>query len=303
MGLGIVFALPSETPTNQIESLEEDKLEIVHVNGNVSMLIGLYNFTGGNIGVSAGNDGLLIVDDGLTPFLDDIKLKLTELKTCSTCGDVEFLLNTHWHFDHVENNADFGKDDTVIIAHDNVRELLLGPQELKPFGMAFDTAPKEALPVVTFDESVSVHFNDEEIKVIHLPNGHTNSDSIVYFTESNVLHLGDQFVNGMYPFVDLAHGGSVEGMARNMIQVANTFPADVKIIPGHGGLGDMDDLLAYNDMLTGTIQIVQAHINEEFYTLEEIQDIGFPAEYQIWDMGSISESMWIEMIYVSLTDD
>ena len=224
--------------SDKIESSDEkNRLEIIHVKGNVSMLIGFDGSTGGNIGVSAGSDGLLIVDDGIIPVIDDIKSKLTELKTCNTCGDVEFLLNTHWHFDHVENNANFGQDDAVIIAHSNVRELLSSPQELKLFGMKFDASPKEALSVITFDESLSVYFNDEEIQVIHVPNGHTNSDSIVYFTESNVLHLGDHFFNGMFPFVDLEHGGDVQGLTKNIGQVIDEFPVDVKIIPGHGSSG------------------------------------------------------------------
>lgn len=289
--------------SDKIESAnEENKLEIIHVNGNVSMLIGLDGSTGGNIGVSAGNDGLLIVDDGIIPVIDDIKLKLTELKTCSTCGDVEFLLNTHWHFDHVENNANFGKNDAVIIAHSNVRELLSHPQELKLFGMKFDASPKEALPIITFDESISVYFNDEEIQVIHVPNGHTNSDSIVYFTESNVLHLGDHFFNGMFPFVDLEHGGSVQGLTKNIKQIIDAFSTDVKIIPGHGSLANMNELINYHTMLVETTKIVQDQF-EEGKTLEEIQDTGLPTEMQVWGNGFLDESTWIEIIYASLSNN
>jgi len=281
---------------------EENKLEIIYVDGNVSMLIGFDGSTGGNIAVSAGDDGLLIVDDGVLPVIDDIKLKLTELKTCSTCGDVEFLLNTHWHFDHVENNANFGKDDAIIIAHSNVRELLSSPQELKLFGMKFDASPKEALPIITFDESLSVYFNNEEIQVIHVPNGHTNSDSIVYFTESNVLHLGDHFFNGMFPFVDLEHGGDVQGLTKNVKQVINEFPADVKIIPGHGPIADMNDLVNYHTMLVETTKIIQDQI-EDGKTLEEIQNFGFPTELQQWGNGFLDQSTWIGIVYASLSDD
>jgi glyoxylase-like metal-dependent hydrolase (beta-lactamase superfamily II) len=292
----------SSQPSTEIESSaeEENNVTIIPVQGNVLMLIGFDGSTGGNIGVSAGNDGLLIVDDGVMPALDDIKSKLSELKTCNTCGNVEFLLNTHWHFDHVENNANFDRDGAVIIAHSNVRELLSGPQELTLFGMKFDASPKEALPVITFDESISVYFNDEEIQVIHVPNGHTNSDSIVYFTESNVLHLGDHFFNGMFPFVDLEHGGSVQGLTGNIEQIIDEFPVDVKIIPGHGSLANMNDLIAYHDMLVETTKIIQDQI-EEGKTLEEIQDSGFPTKLQEWGNGFLDQSTWIKFVYTDLS--
>jgi glyoxylase-like metal-dependent hydrolase (beta-lactamase superfamily II) len=255
---------------------------------------------GGNIGVSAGPDGLLIIDDGYAFALDDIKAQLTELKTCATCDNIEFLLNTHWHKDHVANNAYFGERDTIIIAHSNVRDLLSSPQEMKAFGMKFDAYPKEALPVVTFNESVFIHFNDEKIQVIHLPSGHTNSDSIVYFTESNVLHLGDHFFNGMFPFVDLEHGGSVQGLTKNIEKIIDEFPENAMIIPGHGPLTDMDDLRDYHAMLVDTTKIVQDQL-EAGTTLEEIQNVGLPETWQKWESVRIDEATWIQIVYTSLS--
>ena len=212
-------------------STSKNKLELIPVSDNISMLIGIDQSVegnvGGNIGVSAGSDGLLIIDDGMEFALDDIKEKLVELRTCVTCDNVEFLLNTHWHFDHVSNNAYFGEHDTTIVAHSKVRELLSSPQEQKAFGIKFDAYPKEALPIITFDESVFLYFNDEKIQINYLPNGHTDSDSVVYFTESNVLHLGDHFFNGMFPFVDLEHGGSVQGLTKNVETIINEYPEDV----------------------------------------------------------------------------
>jgi glyoxylase-like metal-dependent hydrolase (beta-lactamase superfamily II) len=288
------------------QELVENKLEVIPVSGNISMLIGVNKTAegnvGGNIGVSAGPDGLLIIDDGMEFVLDDIKQNLVQLKTCDTCDEVKFLLNTHWHFDHVENNAYFGKQDATIIAHSSVRELLSQPQEQKAFAMKFDAYPKEALPIITFDDSIFVHFNNEKIKVQYFPNGHTDSDSIVYFTESNVLHLGDHFFNGMFPFIDLEHGGSIQGLTKNIEKIISEYPEDAKIIPGHGLLGDMDDLVEYHTMLVETTKIVQNHMDAGT-PLEEIQNLGLPERWKKWSGVWIDESTWIWIVHTSLTSD
>lgn len=291
-----------ETPESPELTLD-NKFKVVQVSGPISMLTGVEQTmegnTGGNIGVSAGSDGLLIIDNGLPFALEDMRAQLMELKTCPTCDNVEFLLNTHWHVDHVSNNAYFGKHDTTIIAHDNVRDLLSIPQEQPEFEMKFDAYPKEALPVVTFEESVFLYFNDEKIQVIHLPHGHTNSDSIVYFTESNVLHLGDHFFAGMFPYVDLGHGGSVQGLTSNVEKIINEFPENAIIIPGHGQLTNMAELVEYHSMLVETMKIVQDQIDAG-KTLEEIQDAGFPEKYQKWSGLFIDEATWILIVYNSL---
>ena len=295
---------PIEMSDQLPELTTENKLEVIPVANNISMLIGIDQSVegniGGNIGVSAGSDGLLIIDDGMEFALDDIKAQLFELKTCATCDDIEFLLNTHWHVDHVSNNAHFGEHDTIIIAQSNVRDLLSSPQEQKAFGMKFDAYPKEALPIITFDESVFLFFNDEKIQVTHLPNGHTNSDSIVYFTGSNVLHLGDHFFNGMFPFVDLEHGGSVEGLTNNVEKIINEYPENVQIIPGHGPLTNMEDLVDYHGMLIETTKIVQDQMNAG-NTLEEIQDVGLPEKFQKWEGAWIDEATWILIVHTSLS--
>lgn len=282
----------------------KNKLEVIPMAGNISVLIGIDQSVegnvGGNIGVSAGSDGILIIDDGMEFALDDIKAQLFELKTCATCDNVEFLLNTHWHMDHVSNNAHFGEHDTVIIAQSNVRDLLSSPQEQKAFGMKFDAYPKKALPIITFDESVFLFFNDEKIKVTHLPNGHTNSDSIVYFTESNVLHLGDHFFNGMFPFVDLEHGGSVRGLTSNVEKIINEYPENVQIIPGHGPLTNMEHLADYHGMLVETTKIVQDQMDAG-KTLEEIQNVGLPDKFQKWEGAWIDEATWILIVHTSLS--
>jgi len=214
------------------------QMKATKVGGNVYMLEG----AGGNIGVSAGVDGILIVDDQFAPLADKIRAALKELNP----GQLRFVLNTHYHGDHTGSNAVFGKEATII-AHDNVRARLAVEQTV--LGNKVPAAPKEALPVITYAQSVSIHFNGEEIRVIHFPAGHTDGDSVMFFHTSNVVHMGDHFFANRFPFIDLDHGGSVEGLTKNIGDIAARLPADVRIIPGHGPISTLDDLKRYHRML------------------------------------------------------
>ena len=175
----------------------EVQIKSTHVAGNVYMLEG----SGGNIGVSVGADGVLIVDDQFAPLAGKIEAAIRDINS----GSLKFVLNTHLHGDHTGGNAHFGKKASIV-AHTNVRKRLA----------ADSRTAREALPVVTFDQSISVHFNGEEIKVIHVPPGHTDGDSVIHFTQSGVVHMGDQFFNGRFPFVDLDRGGDVKGYVKNV---------------------------------------------------------------------------------------
>src|SRR5690242_9404394 len=179
------------------------QIKATKVAGNVYMLEG----AGGNIGVSVGADGILIVDDEFAPLADKIRASLKTLGQ----GKLKFILNTHWHGDHTGGNVAFGPEATII-AHDNVRKRLATEQ--KVLGQTTPASPKEALPVITFDQSLSVHFNGEDIRAIHFPHGHTDGDSVIFFSASNVVHLGDDLFAGRFPFVDLDSGGSVEGLKK-----------------------------------------------------------------------------------------
>lgn len=296
-----VFCLASfaeENESNQKDETGNIEVKTNPVAGKVSMITGVGGFVGGNVGVSAGEDGLLIIDDQLTPFSKKLEAELTRLQTDKEIPDLKFVLNTHYHFDHVGGNAHFGKR-AVIIAHENLRKVLANPIELNYFDLKMDAYPKEALPVITFRNTISVHFNGEEIQVTHLPKGHTNTDSIVYFTESNVLHTGDLMFNGMFPFVDVEHDGNVLGVTKNIKKIMNTFPSDVKIIPGHGPLADMNDLKAYHTMLVQTTKVVRNGIKAG-KSLEEIQAAGLPEKWKSWEWDFIRTSAWISFIHASL---
>jgi glyoxylase-like metal-dependent hydrolase (beta-lactamase superfamily II) len=281
-----VFAHKKHENENQTQEIT---IKTQKITDRVYMLQG----RGGNVGVSAGADGILIVDDDYA----QVSPKLAEaLKTLGS-EKPRFIFNTHWHGDHTEGNKFFGKD-SLILAHTNVRRRL--SVESIVFGNKTQPYEKFALPVVTYDQSMSVHFNDEEIRAVHYPNGHTDGDSVIFFTKANVVHLGDNFFVGRFPFVDLDSGGSVQGLTRNIADILAKLPADVKIIPGHGALSTRDDLRTYHQMLIETTDIVQKGITGG-KTLEGLKKDGFTEKYKSWGTGFIKTDFWIETIYKSLS--
>jgi glyoxylase-like metal-dependent hydrolase (beta-lactamase superfamily II) len=272
------------------QDLSKVEIKATHVAGNIHMLEG----SGGNIGVSVGTDGILIVDDQFAPLADKIRAALKKLGE----GKLRYVLNTHWHGDHTGGNKEFGPE-APIIAHDNVRKRLTG--ELKAEGRETPGSPKEALPVITFDQSLSVHFNGEEIRVLHYPRGHTDGDSIIFFTRSNVVHMGDDFFNGMFPFIDLASGGDVEGYIRNVEAVIAKIPADAKIIPGHGPLAGIAELKSFHRMLVETTGIIRERMKAG-KSLDQIKAEGLPEKWNSWGMGFIKTPAWIQIVYQGLSN-
>ena len=289
----LILAFLCALPVFAAAQTDFSKVEIkaTKVAGNVYMLEG----SGGNIGVSVGSDGILIVDDQFAPLADKIRASLKTLNP----GKLRFILNTHWHGDHTGGNAAFSPE-APIIAHDNVRKRLASEQYSEFFKRKTPASPKEALPVITFDKSLAVHFNGEEIRAIHFPQGHTDGDSVVFFTTSNVVHLGDDFFAGRFPYVDIDAGGSVEGLAKNIGEIIGKIPADAKLIPGHGPISTVDDLKAYHRMLVETTDIVRKKIAAG-KTLEQIKSEGLPDEWKPWGVGFIKTEQWVELVHRSLT--
>jgi len=287
----LLFILSSAHGSFAQQDFSKVEITATKVAGNIYMLQG----SGGNIGVSVGTDGILIVDDQFAPLADKIKKALKDLGD----GKLKFVLNTHWHGDHTGGNVAFGPD-APIIAHDNVRRRLSTEQKSEFFKRTTPASPNEALPVITFDKSLSVHFNGEEIKVIHFPHGHTDGDSVIFFTNSNVVHLGDDFFVSRFPFVDLESGGDVDGLIKNIAEIIPKLPADVKIIPGHGAISTVADLKAYHRMLTETTTIVREKMKAK-KTLAEIKAEGLPPEWKEWGSGFIKTDVWLETIHRSLS--
>jgi cyclase len=275
---------PQQTDFSKVE------IKVQKVSGTVYMLEGL----GGNIGASVGEDGIVIVDDEFLPLADKIEAALKGI----TDKPVKFVLNTHWHGDHTGGNPHFG-EKAPIIAQDNVRKRLQEGGKTR-FGNT-PPAPKAALPVITFDNDVSVHLNGEDIRAIHIPNGHTDGDAVIFFPKANVVHMGDDFFNGgMFPFIDLDSGGSVQGMIAGDEKVLAEVPDDVKIIPGHGPLGTKDDLRKFIAMLKETSAAVQAEIKQG-KTLDQLKKEKVLAKWDSYGKGFINNDLFTEILYDSLT--
>jgi len=259
------------------------------VAGSVYLLQG----AGGNIGVSVGTDGVVMVDDQFAPLAVRIRVALKEI----TDKPLRFLLNTHFHGDHTGGNAQFGTNATII-AHENVRRRLeaggnVGGTEVQP-------APKEALPIITFSDRASVHLNGEEIRAIHLPHGHTDGDSVIYFTQSKVVHMGDDFVTYGFPFVDARSGGSVQGMIDGVEKVLTLVPADVKIIPGHGQISTPDDMRKFVQMLKDTRALV-AEAARQGKTAVQMKEQHLLAQYENLGKGFIKTEAWIDLLYTEVS--
>ena len=233
---------------------------------------------GGNIGVSVGADGTLIIDDQYAPMAGRIEAALTALG-----GErPRLVLNTHQHQDHVGGNAEFGRSG-VIIAHDNVRARLLAVQGL----------PASALPLVTYTDTVTIHFNGEELASIHLPEGHTDGDTMVWFKNANVLHMGDQLFNGAFPYIDLNSGGTLDGYVANLRRVVSDMPGDITVIPGHGPVADIPAVARCLQVIEDTRQLVIRALAAGKDEGEIAEDL---ASYAAWGQGFISIERWIAII-------
>jgi cyclase len=288
--LVFLLALPALVAA-QNPDYSKVEIKATKVAGNIYMLEG----AGGNIGVSVGTDGILIVDDQFAPLAEKIRAALKGLNQ----GQLRFILNTHWHGDHTGGNAAFSPEATII-AHDNVRKRMSSEQRMEVFKSTVPASPKEALPIITFDSSLSVHFNGEDIRAIHYPHGHTDGDAVIFFTSSNVVHLGDDFFAARFPFVDVDNGGSVVGLTKNIGELIPKIPAGAKLIPGHGPLSTIDDLKAYHRMLLETTDVVRKKVAAG-KTLDQIKAEGLPDEWKSWGTGFIKTDQWIELIHISLT--
>lgn len=256
------------SPLLAFQDFEDVQIEIIPVNGNVSMLTG----AGGNIGVLTGDDGIIMIDDQFAPLSEKI---LNKLKSLSE-QPVKYLVNTHHHGDHTGGNENFQKEGALIFAQENVRKRLLN-----------DSTVTGGFPVVTFDENMQLHLNGNDIMVVHVHNAHTDGDALIFFPQSNVLHTGDTFFNGQFPYIDLESGGSVDGDIEAAETGLSFINDQTKIIPGHGSMANYSDYKEYLNMLKGirknVTEAIQAgktkeeiisdeSLTSEFHSDEEVKD-------------------------------
>lgn len=280
----LALALVAPATLAQPKNLSRVTIKVTKVADNVYMLEG----AGGNIGVSAGPDGVLIIDDQFAPLAPKIERALAKLSP----KPLRFVLNTHWHGDHTGGNAVFGKR-APILAHNNVRvRLALSEEQGKP-------RPAASLPVVTYDDGISVHLNGEDIRVLHLGPAHTDGDSVVFFPKAKVVHLGDQFFNGRLPYVDLDSGGSVKGLIRNLEKLRAEITDDMKIIPGHGPLATPADLDRFIAVLKETVARVQKGIDEG-KTLEQLTQEKILAKWDDLASEFMTTDRYLSILYRDL---
>jgi len=263
------------------------------ITDNVYMLTG----AGGNIGVSAGEDGILIIDDQYAPLSGRIQEALAKLSP----KPARFVINTHWHGDHTGGNESFGKGGSIIVAHANVRKRMTETQVSEIFKRDTPPSPKDALPILTFTQEVTLHFNGDDLRVYHYDNAHTDGDALIEFTRAKVLHMGDTYFNGMYPFIDFESGGTIDGMIGNANQVLSRIGEDIKIIPGHGPLASKADLVKYRDMLVTLRKNIGALV-EQGKTLEQTIAATPTKELDpVWGGGFFKPADVTTMVYRDLT--
>lgn len=252
---------------------------------------------GGNIGLSIGEDSAFLVDDQYAPLTPRIVAAVKAV----TDKPVKFVLNTHWHFDHSGGNENLGAAGALIVAHDNVRRRMSTEQFMAFFDMKVPAAPKLALPVVTFNDTVTFHINGDELHAFHVPPAHTDGDSVVHFRRADVIHTGDLFFNGFYPFIDVDSGGSIEGMIGAADRMLGMARDTTKIIPGHGPLATRADLKAYRDMLAGLRDAMKPLVDSG-KTLEQATAARpFAAFDPKWGAGFIKPEQMVALVYKDLS--
>ncbi|TQV89296.1 MBL fold metallo-hydrolase [Aliikangiella coralliicola] len=290
-GLVAASTLILTTSLFAAEKKQEVDFSTTEVSPGLYMLAGVGGFTGGNIGLSVGEDGVVMIDDSMPPLLDKMKKSIKSV----TDKPVDFLINTHVHGDHTGNNENMGKEGTRIVAHENLRQHLLTKGIRTQKGN--EKAPKAALPVITFSHSMSFHLNGEDAKIFHVAHAHTDGDAVIHFKNANVIHMGDTFFNGMFPFIDLDSGGSVDGFIKAQKKVYKLSNDDTKIIPGHGPLANKKDLKMAIEMLVDVRKIITKLVKQGKSEAEVVK-LNPLAKYDAkWTWGFISTERMTKQIY------
>lgn len=293
VGLGLVAGFIC-APALAQRDFSDVEIRTEHVAGKVHVLYG----AGGNIGVLVDEDGIVLIDDQFAPLTDRI---LEALKALSP-GPVRFLVNTHWHGDHTGGNENLGRQGVLILAHDHVHERLANPQRFENASRNRDALPREALPTISYNDSLSLHLG-EEVRAVHYPHAHTDGDSILYFKTSNAVHMGDIFFAGRYPFIDIASGGNLLGVIAAVADTLERIGDSTRVIPGHGEVTDRAALAAYLAMLETARDRVGAMIAEG-RTLEEVKAARPMADHDdVWGSGFINPESFLEQVYRSLRTD
>jgi glyoxylase-like metal-dependent hydrolase (beta-lactamase superfamily II) len=271
------------------------QIQTEKVADNVFMLIG----AGGNIGVSAGKDCVLMIDTSYAPLTNKIKAAIATVSGKS----IQYVVNTHWHQDHTGGNENFIKAGATVVAHENVRKRVSTEQFVKLLNKTVPPLPASALPVITFSKDVTFHLNGNEIFIFHIERAHTDGDAIVHFKKSNVIHTGDIYFNGIYPFIDLSAGGSINGMIAAVERILLLCDRNTKVIPGHGHLSDKAELEEYLKMLVAVRDRITREIKagkplEAVIASQPTRDLD-----QVWGKGFMKPEQFVRIVYDSLVNE
>lgn len=250
---------------------------------------------GGNIALIKGEQGLVLID---TDYKEMSVALEKILQQHGGLDAITYVINTHWHGDHTQGNELLGHH-AQIIAHDNVRSRLLSKQEVKMFNMVSEPYPAHAVPTITYNETLTLKLNDETVSIRHYPHGHTDGDSVIFLQDANIVHMGDHFFSGMFPFVDVANGGNVVQMTDNIASVLDLIDDDTVVIPGHGVVSDKAGLIDFHAMLVGTTAEVKDMMAQGM-SLADMQEEGLSLDWEEWANGMLSSSQWIGLIAASL---
>lgn len=293
IGLLLLFTLTSIV--NHVNAQDENvTISTTKLTNNTYMLKG----SGGNIIVSVGQDGVFMVDDQFAPLTEKIKEAISNI----TDQPVKFVINTHWHSDHTGGNENFGELGAIIVSHDNVKKRLSTEQFSEFFNRTVPPLSEKGLPIITFSDNMTISQNGDEIKVIHVDNGHTDGDSIVYFTKNNVIHVGDDFTDKSYPFIDISSGGSIDGLISSLQTISSIVDDETKVISGHTGISNKTKVIDLTNMLTDVRQNVSQMI-EDGKSLEEIIAVKPTSNYDeiYYEHSTIKPEDFVTHIYQSLT--
>ncbi len=286
-------ALLASAPAWAQQDFSKVEVKALKLTDSTYMLSG----AGGNIGLSVGEDAVFVIDSDFAPLAPKIKAAIARI----SAKPVQFVLNTHFHFDHSGGNDSLGKDGALIVAHDNVRQRMSSTQLISFIGATQAASAKVALPVVTVPGDVKFHINGDEVHAFHVPRAHTDGDLIVHFKKSDVVHMGDVYFNGMYPFIDSSSGGTADGVIAAVDRVLALIGDNTRVIPGHGPIATKANLAAYRTMLATVTQRIKEH-RRNGKTDDDIRAAQPAAEFNAaLGGGFISSERFVQMMLGAIT--